>query len=72
MKSDIFYFDDEDKMVDKEKATHAIVREYDDNGNLVHETFVKFNQVENSNELSEEDLKLIAEFDEKYGSSLKI
>lgn len=71
MKSDIFYFDDQDHMVEKENATHAIIREYDEAGNFTNEIFVNIGESERSNELSEEDLKLIAEFDAKYGSDLK-
>lgn len=70
MKSDIIYFDAEDNIVEKENAVRAVVRDYDENGNLINETFVIIGPVEVSQELSAEDLKLIAEFDEKYGSSL--
>lgn len=38
-KSEIIYFDDNGSIVDKEKATKAIIRELDENGNLVNEIF---------------------------------
>ncbi len=38
-KSEIIYFDDNGSIVDKEKATKAVIRELDENGNLVNEIF---------------------------------
>lgn len=70
MKSDILFLDDNDNVVEQDQATHAIVRDYDEVGNLIKETFAKIGPMEASKELTAEDLKLIAEFDEKYGSSL--
>lgn len=40
MKYRVFYFDDDDNIVDKDKATHSIIQNYDDNGNFIGETFV--------------------------------
>lgn len=37
--SEIIYFDDNDNIVDKENATRAVIRELDENGNLVREIF---------------------------------
>lgn len=37
LKSEIYYFDDEDNIVEKENATKAVIRELDENGNLVNE-----------------------------------
>lgn len=71
MKSEIFYLDDRDRIVPKEQATRAIIRECDDTGRLVSETFVLLEDTQPSPELSEEDLGLIAEFDEKYGHNLR-
>lgn len=71
MKSEIFYFDHRERIVPKEKATRAVVREYDDAGHFVRETFVLLTKQAPSPELSEEDLRLIAEFDKKYGHNLK-
>lgn len=71
MKSEIFYFDDRERTVPKEKATRAVVREYDDSGKFIGETFVRLTKPAPSPELSEEDLQLIAEFDRKYGHNLK-
>lgn len=70
MKSEIFYLDDNNNIVDKELSTRSIVREYDENGNLVNEIFRK-KQIENSSELTEEQLRIIEEFDEKYSSSFR-
>ena len=39
MKSEIIYFDENDKIVTKEKAVRAVIRELDENGNLVREIF---------------------------------
>lgn len=52
-KSEIYYFDDNDKMVDKEKATKAIIRELDENGNLVREIFgvINHDELEKDEEL---------------------
>ena len=70
MKSEIFYLDDNNNIVDKELSTRSIVREYDENGNLVNEIFRK-KQIENSSELTEEQLRIIEEFDEKYSSNFR-
>ena len=43
LKSEISYLDDNNNIVDEEHATHAIVRELDENGNLVRETFLVVN-----------------------------
>lgn len=43
MKAQIFYMDDAGNVVPKEKATKAIIRETDDKGNLVQETFANIN-----------------------------
>lgn len=37
LKSEVYYLDDEDNVVEKEKATKAVIRELDDKGNLVNE-----------------------------------
>ena len=71
MKSEIFYFDDRERRVPKERATRAVIREYDNSGKFVGETFVLLTKQAPSPELSEEDLQLIAEFDRKYGHNLK-
>lgn len=39
MKSEIIYFDENDKIVEKDKAVRAVIREVDENGNLVREIF---------------------------------
>lgn len=37
--AEIYYFDDDGNAVDKEKATRAIIRELDENGELINEIF---------------------------------
>lgn len=37
--SDITYFDDNQKIVEKDKATYAVIRVFDENGNLINEIF---------------------------------
>lgn len=70
MKSEIFYLDNEDNLVDKESSTHAIVREYDENGSLVNEVFME--EVEDSSkEQSSKNTDLIKEFEQKYAEYLK-
>ncbi len=39
MKSEIIYFDENGKIVEKDKAVRAVIRELDENGNLVREIF---------------------------------
>lgn len=36
--SEIYYFDDEGNLADREKATKCIIRECDQKGNLINET----------------------------------
>jgi len=42
--SEIFYFNDEGNIVDKEAATKAIIKEYKKDGSLVYETFANINR----------------------------
>ena len=44
MKSEIIYFDENDKIVEKDKAVKAVIRELDENGNLVREIFGVINK----------------------------
>lgn len=37
-----YYFDDNGNMVEPEKATKGVIRELDENGNLVRETWGRF------------------------------
>ena len=39
IKSEIYYFDEEGNNTDKEHAVSAIIRELDENGNVVRENF---------------------------------
>ena len=43
MKNDITYLDDNNSVVDREKATHAIIQVYDENGRPVEEVFQRLN-----------------------------
>lgn len=69
MKSEIFYLDDDNNIVSEENATHAIIREYDKSGNLVRENFM-VKASERSDDLSDEDIELLKEFEEKYANNL--
>ncbi len=55
-KNEIVYLDDNNNIVEKEVATHAIIREYDENGNLINETFMV-----NKNSDTKEELNLTEE-----------
>lgn len=52
-KIETYYLDDDDNIVEPEKATKGVIRELDENGNLVRETWGKF---EKEPELTEEEL----------------
>ena len=49
MQSEIIYFDENGKIVEKGKAVRAVIRELDEKGNLVREIFGTVN-----NEIDEE------------------
>lgn len=49
MQSEIIYFDENGKIVEKDKAVTAVIRELDEKGNLVREIFGTVN-----NEIDEE------------------
>jgi len=62
--TEVYYFDDNDNMVDPEKATKGVIRELDENGNLIRETWGKFEPApqyddfdEYIKQLEEEELK---------------
>jgi len=42
--AEIYYLDEEGKAVEKEPAVQAIIRELDEHGNLVRETFGTINR----------------------------
>ncbi len=56
-KSEIFYFDEKGNTVDKVHAVKAIVREYDENGELINETFANIGEEESEKEKGEEHRK---------------
>lgn len=59
-----YYLDDDGNMVEPEKATRGIIRELDEEGNLVRETFGTFEKTE---EVSDEELNAyIASLESKY------
>ena len=53
VKVETYYLDDDDNIVEPEKATKGIIRELDEDGNLVRETFSTF---EERKEISDEEL----------------
>ena len=52
-KVETVYLDDNNNVVEPEKATRGVIRELDENGNLVRETWGTFEKVE---PISDEDL----------------
>lgn len=52
-KVETIYLDDDDNIVEPEKATRGVIRELDENGNLVRETWGTFEKVD---PISDEDL----------------
>jgi len=48
-----YYLDDNGNIVEPEKATRGVIRELDENGNLVRETWGTF---EKASEISDEEL----------------
>ncbi len=52
-KVETYYLNDDDEMVDPEEATKGIIRELDEDGNLVRETFGTFYEPP---EISDEEL----------------
>lgn len=48
-----YYLDDDGNLVDPEKATRGVIRELDENGNLIRETWGTF---EKQPEISDEEL----------------
>ena len=70
MKSEVFYLDDDNNIVDESVATKMIIREYDENYDLVNEKFMIKASSESEYSLSDEDLELIKEFDEKYSENV--
>ncbi|MFI3307550.1 MAG: hypothetical protein R3Y21_03180 [Mycoplasmatota bacterium] len=57
-KSQAFYFDSENNITTKEKATSVIIREIDENGNVTNETFATIKDNENSENDIEEHKKI--------------
>lgn len=53
VKVETYYLDDDDNIVEPENATKGIIRELDEDGNLVRETFGTFEERE---EISDEEL----------------
>ena len=43
-RTEVYYFDDNGKKVAPEKATRGVIRELDENGNLISETWGKFEE----------------------------
>lgn len=71
-KSEIFYLDDNNGIVSKENATHSIIRETDENGMLVRETFSVRNDVpkvkiRSYEELTDEEKAFVDKFVDKDG-----
>lgn len=68
---DITYLNDNDEIVTSDIATKIIVRELDENGNLIKETFLFMdnNEVVIPEEYTEEDIEFLNSF-EKDGESV--
>ena len=68
--STISFLDKNNNFVDEESATHAIIRETDENGNLIKETYMHMSNKnkenidveENTIELSQADIEFIKSF----------
>ena len=59
-----YYLDDDNNIVEPDKATKGVIRELDENGNLVRETWGTFEPVE---EISDEEIdKYLASLYSKY------
>lgn len=43
-KTEVYYFDDNGNKVEPEKATKGVIRELDENGNLISETWGRFEE----------------------------
>lgn len=52
-KIETYYLDDDGNFVEPEKATRGIIRELDEDGNLVRETFGRFVPIEDTEETKE-------------------
>ena len=63
-KVETVYLDDNNNIVEPEKATKGVIRELDENGDLVRETWGTFEKVD---PISDEELdKYIANLNSKY------
>ena len=74
-KSKIFYLDDNNNIVDKDKATRSIIQEFDENGNMVREIFGRNKNVpiekvkmRSYDEFTEEEKDFLAGFVDKDGN----
>ena len=70
MKRELIYLDDENHIVESDKATHAVIRETDENGNLVKEiisqdkpAFNPDSEIVDVIEVTPEMQKVLDEFD---------
>ncbi len=45
LKVETYYFDDDGNTVEPEKATRGVIREVDEDGNLVRETWGRFEEI---------------------------
>lgn len=52
-KMETYYLDDDGNFVDPDKATRGIIRETDEKGNLVRETFGRFVPIEEDEKVNE-------------------
>ena len=63
-KVETVYLDDDNNIVEPEKATRGVIRELDENGDLVRETWGTFEKID---PISDEDLdRYIDKIDSKY------
>ncbi len=74
-KSEIFYLDDRNNIVDKSVATHSIIREYDEKGNLINEIFsqnknTKKIRIKSYDEYTEKEKQFLASLTDKDGNHI--
>ena len=63
-KVETVYLDDDNNIVDSEKATKGVIRELDEQGNLVRETWGRFEKIE---PITDEDIEhSLANLNPKY------
>lgn len=73
----VYYLDDDNNIVSKDKATNVIVSEYDEDGNLISETHaipeshLRVEPVEDSIELSDEAQAFVEQFVKEHKEAME-